>query len=73
MYHAGVGYAEINNFLSECNMPVMSKATMHRHEKKIGGCIRTVAETSCKEAQSMEKELSEDKVVFNKCCQNYKS
>ncbi|VDI28272.1 Hypothetical predicted protein [Mytilus galloprovincialis] len=63
MIHAGLGYAQIRNFLTECNLPVMSKSCFQKHEKKIGKIFVSAAdhEESCKNAQQLEKEISADK------------
>ncbi|CAC5382430.1 unnamed protein product [Mytilus coruscus] len=61
MIHAGLGYAQIRNFLTECNLPVMSKSCFQKHEKKIGKIFVAAAEESCKNAQQLEKEISADK------------
>jgi len=42
--HAGLGYNQIRNFLSELNLPIMSKSCYQRHEKKVGKIFRDVAE-----------------------------
>ena len=60
--HAGLGYNQIRNFLSELNLPIMSKSCYQRHEKKVGKIFRDVAENSCIRAQQLEKELSSEKV-----------
>ncbi|XP_063438315.1 uncharacterized protein LOC134719240 [Mytilus trossulus] len=61
MIHAGLGYAQVRNFLTECNLPVMSKSCFQKHEKKIGKIFVSAAEESCKNAQQLEKEISADK------------
>ncbi|CAC5388974.1 unnamed protein product [Mytilus coruscus] len=61
MIHAGLGYAQIRNFLTECNLPVMSKSCFQKHEKKIGKIFVSAGEESCKNAQQLEKEISADK------------
>jgi hypothetical protein len=38
--HAGLGYNQIRNFLSELNLPIMSKSCYQRHEKKVGKILR---------------------------------
>ena len=60
--HAGLGYSKNRNFLSELNLPIMSKKCYQRHEKNVGNIFREVAEDSCKRAQQLEKELSSEKV-----------
>ncbi|CAC5422659.1 unnamed protein product [Mytilus coruscus] len=79
MIHAGLGYAQIRNFLTECNLPVMSKSCFQKHEKKIGKIFVSAAEESCKNAQQLEKEISADKhhegkketVPSHDCCRNW--
>ena len=65
MIHAGVGYAQIGNFLTECNLPVMSKSCFQKHEKKIGKILVSAAWESCKNDQQLEKEISADKVILH--------
>ena len=62
MVHAGLGFSQVQSLFTELNLPMMSKTTLGRHEKKISAHLTEIAENSCKEAQQIEKQLSLNKV-----------
>ncbi|XP_033725164.1 uncharacterized protein LOC117315129 [Pecten maximus] len=64
MVHAGIGPSQVNNFLVECNIPPIATSTLKRKESLIGKTLVEAASTSCRDAQTEEKELSSEKVIL---------
>ncbi|XP_033745722.1 uncharacterized protein LOC117331232 [Pecten maximus] len=62
MVHAGIGPSQVNNFLVECNIPPIATSTLKRKESLIGKTLVEAASTSCRDAQTEEKELSSEKL-----------
>ncbi|XP_033750629.1 geranylgeranyl transferase type-1 subunit beta-like [Pecten maximus] len=61
MVHAGIGPSQVNNFLVECNIPPIATSTLKRKESLIGKTLVEAASTSCRDAETEEKEFSSEK------------
>ncbi|CAC5370270.1 unnamed protein product [Mytilus coruscus] len=68
MIHAGLGYAQIRNFLTECNLPVM------RHDSMIG---KQTGKVTCYDIRSKSCKFCEhhegkkETVPSHDCCRNW--
>ena len=58
MEHAGMGATQLQNFLSECNLPSITESTLTKKEKELNGVFRNVAHQSCSNAQREESSSS---------------
>ena len=63
MIHAGQGAHQINNFLSELNLPCPSTSTLKSRENEIGVHFEQLARQSMDEALEEEARTGEDLAV----------
>nr|XP_022341895.1 uncharacterized protein LOC111135807 isoform X1 [Crassostrea virginica] len=56
----GQGETTINNFLACLNIPTVSPVTFKRREREVGSVFEAIANESCNEALSEEKNKSQD-------------
>ena len=57
MIHAGQGEEQINNFLSELNLPTPSSSTLKQREEEVGAFFEKIAKKSMNEALAEEVDM----------------
>lgn len=56
--HTGNGHTQVDKFLRIIDLPGMNSKTFMKHVRIIGPTIEKVAWASCKEAASIEREIT---------------
>lgn len=56
--HSGIGFSNLNKWLTCMNIPSIDFKTYKRYEAEVGQSIEIVAKESCKEAVALEKKLT---------------
>lgn len=54
MLHIGIGETQLNNLLTTMNLPPITKSTLRKREREVGGAIEEVTKRSVSEALQEE-------------------